>query len=105
MHFTKISISIASIISVLTLLAATQVVSTNKSKKDITASTSLHQSNFNSLISNIKTNGWKDEYISECRFQIINTDKESAPGLKNKFSALLSNPQKSFITALFLKKG
>ncbi len=104
MHFSKISISIVSIISALTLLAATQVISTNNSKKDITASTGLHHSNIDSIILNIKTNGWKDEYISECRFQIINADKKSTPDLEKLFSSLPNNSYKSFVAALFLKK-
>ena len=104
MPFTKISISIVIIISTLTLLATSQVISTNSNQNRTKVSTNLHHSNIDSLISNIKTNGWKDEYISECRFQIINADKKYTADLENIFSSIPNNAYKSFITALFLKK-
>ena len=94
MPFTKISISIVIIISAL-------VFSTNSTEKETKASVNLHHSNIDSLISYIKTNGWKDEYISECRFQIINADNKSTADLEIIFSSLPNSPQKSFVTALF----
>ncbi len=97
MPFTKISISIVIIILVL-------VVSTSSSEKGTRTSAGLHHPNIDSLILNIKSNGWKDEYISECRFQITNADTKSTADLEKIFSSLPNNSYKSFITALFLKK-
>ena len=82
MFFTKISISIVILISALTLLTGSHVISTNRSGKEVKATAGSYHSNIDSLISHIKTNGWKEEYISECRFYIINADKKSSNDLK-----------------------